>query len=207
MASKSPVSDRSYSETRPMGSERAEGVRSTVIKEGAYAGTFLSVDIERVCLPDREPFELEMIRHPGAAAVVPVDDEGNVILVRQYRHAAGGYILEIPAGKLDRDTDGNPEPPLACAKRELEEETGYRAERFTPMGFIYTTPGFTDEIIWLFLAEGLSQGQQKLERDEVLTVKSMPLSSALDLALSGGIEDGKTVAGLTRAARLAQKAG
>ncbi|MCA9581630.1 MAG: NUDIX hydrolase [Myxococcales bacterium] len=160
----------------------------------AFTGRMIHVDVDTVTLPNGRDVPLEIVRHPGAAAIVPVDDQGNVILVRQYRYAADGYILEIPAGKLDAG-----EPPATCAPRELLEETGYVAESMTPLGFIYASPGFTDERIWLFLARGLRFEKQALEADEVLDVETMPFAKAVALAEAGGIEDGKSIAGLLRA--------
>lgn len=171
------------------GVERLE-VRS--IHEGRVVRLF----VERVRLPNGNVCELEIVRHPGAAAVVPVDKEGRVLLVRQYRHAAGGYLLEVPAGKLDPG-----EPPEACARREVEEETGHRASDLVSLGSILTTPGFTDERIWLFLATGLEPTRQSLEADEVLTVERVELSEAERMALAGEIVDAKSVCALARAAR------
>jgi ADP-ribose pyrophosphatase len=135
-----------------------------------------------------------MIRHPGAAAVVAVDGAEQAVLVRQYRHAAGGWLLEVPAGKLDGS-----EPPETCAARELEEETGFRPGRLLPMGWIWTTPGFTDEKIWLFLALDLAETRQDLQAGELLTVERMPLAEAARLAGSGEIRDSKSVCALLRA--------
>lgn len=159
-----------------------------------YTGRIVDLSVDRVRLPDGRVCELELVRHPGAAAVVPVDDEGRVLLVRQYRYASGGWLLEIPAGKLDGD-----EPAEACAAREVEEETGFRAGRLVPMGWIWTTPGFSDERIWLFLALQLSKSRQRLQPDELLTVERVPLAEALRQAGQGEIRDAKSVCALLRA--------
>ncbi len=159
-----------------------------------YAGRVLRLAVESVRLPNGASCDLEIIRHPGAAAVVPVDDDGAVILVRQFRHAAGAWILEVPAGKLDAG-----EKPEACAARELEEETGYRAGALRSLGDILTTPGFTDERIWLFLARGLTPSRQNLQRDEALTVERLPLDRAVEMALRGELTDAKSVCALVRA--------
>jgi len=161
-----------------------------------YDGRIVRLSVDRVLLPNGHETELELIRHRGAAAVVPVDDEGAVWLVRQYRYAASGWLLEVPAGKLDGG-----EPPEDCARREVVEETGRRVRRLEPLGAIFTTPGFTDERIWLYLATGLEPADQALERHEVLSVVRMPLGEAVELALAGGIEDAKSVCALLRAAR------
>jgi len=164
-------------------------------KRGVFRGRVVDLSIERVRLPNGNVCELELIHHPGAAAVVPVDGDGNVLLVRQYRHATGGYLLEVPAGKLDPG-----ERPETCALREVEEETGYLPVNLTPLGWIWTTPGFTDEKIWLFLATGLAPARQDLQHDEVLTVERVPLAAAVAWALSGEIVDAKSVCALLRAA-------
>jgi ADP-ribose pyrophosphatase len=156
-----------------------------------YRGRVVNLNLETVTLPNGSTIELEVIRHPGAAAAVPLTDDGNVLLIRQYRHAAGGYIYEIPAGKIDPGED-----PLACAAREVEEEIGRRASSLTPMLSFYTTPGFTDEVIHLFLATGLTPGTQSLERDEVLEVVEMPLEQAIRHIADGTIRDAKTIIGL-----------
>ena len=114
--------------------------------------------------------DLETIRHPGAAAIVPIKDDGTVVLIRQFRHAAGGFIYEIPAGKLISGED-----PLHCAARELEEEVGYRASSFELLSSIFTAPGFADEVIHVYKATGLTKGRQQLDRDEVLEIVEMPL--------------------------------
>jgi ADP-ribose pyrophosphatase len=134
---------------------------------------------------------LEVVRHPGAAAVVPLKDDGTVILIRQFRHAAGGFIYEIPAGKLHPGED-----PTVCAARELEEEIGYRAGRFDPLSSIFTAPGFTDEVIHIYKATELTVGRQHLDRDEVLEVIEMPLSEAIRMIEAGAIRDAKSIVGL-----------
>jgi ADP-ribose pyrophosphatase len=160
-----------------------------------HDGRIVKLSLEEVRLPNGNEVTLEIIRHPGAAAVVPVDDQGRVILVRQYRHATGSWLLEVPAGKLDHPG----ESPEACALREVEEETGYRANRLVPLGWIWTTPGFTDEKIWLYLATELTPTRASLQADEVLTVETMPLAEAVRKATSGEIVDAKSVCALVRA--------
>jgi ADP-ribose pyrophosphatase len=159
-----------------------------------FQGKVVDLSVDRVELPNGNVCDLEMIRHPGAAAVVPVDPAGNVLLVRQYRYAASGWLYEVPAGKLDAG-----EPPSVCATREVEEETGWRPGRLTEMGWIWTTPGFTDERIWLYLATDLEESEQALQPDEVLSVERMPLEQAVDLARRGEIRDAKSVCALLRA--------
>ena len=161
-----------------------------------HDGRIVKLSLEEVRLPNGNTVTLELIRHPGAAAVLPVDHDGNAILVRQYRHATGSWLLEIPAGKLDHPG----ESPEDCALREVEEETGYRAGRLVPLGWIWTTPGFTDEKIWLYLALELTPTRSDLQPDEVLTVEKVPLAEAVRRAVAGEIVDGKSVCALVRAA-------
>lgn len=156
-----------------------------------YAGRVVTLNLETVTLPNGATVELEVIHHPGAAAAVPVRDDGAVLLIRQYRHAAGGYIYEIPAGKLNPGED-----PKDCAARELEEETGLRAASLEHLVSFFTTPGFTDEVIHIYQASGFTAGRQKLDEDEVLEVVAFPLEEALAKIQEGTIRDGKTIVGL-----------
>ena len=162
-----------------------------------FKGRVVDLAVDRVRLPNGKVCELELIRHPGASVVVPVDSSGSAILIRQYRHATGGFLLEAPAGKLDPG-----ESPEACAAREVQEETGFRAGRLEPLGWIWTTPGFTDEKIWLFLGQELSAASQALQPDEVLSVQRMPLEEAVEMALTGQITDAKTICALLRTRHL-----
>jgi len=156
-----------------------------------YKGKIITLNIDTVTLPNGVTVDLEMVRHPGAAAVVPLKDDGTLVLIRQFRHAAGGFIYEIPAGKLHPGED-----PKACAARELEEEIGYRAETLELLSSIFTAPGFTDEVIHIYKATGMTAGQQQLDRDEVLEVIEMPLQEAIDMIRAGLIRDAKTMVGL-----------
>ncbi len=156
-----------------------------------YSGKIVTLNIDTVRLPNGVTIDLEVIRHPGAAAVVPLKDDGTVILIRQFRHAADGFIYEIPAGKLHAKED-----PLACAARELEEEIGYRAGRFELLSSILTAPGFADEVIHVYLATGLTKGVQNLDQDEVLEIVEMPLSESIEKIENGAIRDAKTIVGL-----------
>jgi len=155
-----------------------------------YSGKVISVDLDEVQFPDGTTGELEMVRHSGASAVVPLLNSGKelqVVLVRQYRYAANGYIYEIPAGRLAPD-----ETPESCASRELKEETGYSAAAFRKLTTIYTTPGFTDERIHLFVAEQLTPGKSAHEPDEFLELHPVSLSEAVDMVRTGKIVDAKT---------------
>lgn len=156
-----------------------------------YTGKVVILNVDTVQLPNGVTVDLETIRHPGAAAVVPIKDDGTVVLIRQFRHAAGGFIYEIPAGKLSPGED-----PLHCAARELEEEVGYRASSFELLSSIFTAPGFADEVIHVYKATGLIKGRQQLDQDEVLEIVEMPLHLAIERILDGTIRDGKTIVGL-----------
>jgi len=161
-----------------------------VSSKRVYSGRVISVDVDRVRFPDGTVGELEMVRHSGASAVVPLLDGGSdpqVLLIRQYRYAADGYVYEIPAGRLDPG-----EAPESCASRELREETGYTAASLRLLTTIYTTPGFTDERIHLFVADGLKPGSSARESDEFLELHPVPLSEAVAMVQSGKIVDGKT---------------
>jgi ADP-ribose pyrophosphatase len=159
-------------------------------------GVMLEMISEEVELPGGRRAQLDLIRHPGAAAVVPFLSDDEILLIRQYRYAAGGEIYEVPAGKLEPG-----EAPEICARRELEEETGFRAERLEGLGEILTTPGFTDERIHLFAAEGLSPGQQNLDDDEVIELVPMPLSEALKMVWTGALPDAKSALAILQAAQ------
>jgi ADP-ribose pyrophosphatase len=156
-----------------------------------FRGRIVDLRLEEVDLPNGCRATLEVIRHGGAAAVVAVDDAGQTTLIRQFRHAAGGFIWEIPAGTLHPG-----ERPIDCAVRELEEETGFVAGDVVALGSILTTPGFCDERIHLFLARTLTCGRQSLDRDEVLSVSVVPFARALQMIRDGEIQDAKSIAGL-----------
>ena len=156
-----------------------------------YKGRIVTLNLETVTLPNGATVELEVIHHPGAAAVVPMKDDRTVILIRQYRHAVGGYIYEIPAGKLHLGED-----PLVCAQRELEEEIGYKAGVLDHVTSAYTTPGFTDEVIHIYKATQLQRGQQNLGHDEVLEIAEFPLEKTIAMIREGVIQDAKTIVGL-----------
>jgi len=163
--------------------------------EHIYKGSIVDLRLEPATLPNGVTVMLEMVRHPGAAAVVAVDETLHVTLVRQYRHAAGGFIWEVPAGKLDAG-----EAPEQCARRELREEAGLVAGELIRLGAVFTAPGFCDELIHLFLARRLTPAAQQLELDEVLTVERVPLREALAMIRSGALQDAKSIAGLYHAA-------
>jgi ADP-ribose pyrophosphatase len=167
-----------------------------------YEGRVLDVDLTHVELPGGRDVELEIIRHPGASAIVPFTSPDEVLLIHQYRFAADGFLWEVPAGKLDAG-----EPPEVCAARELEEETGHRADRLEPLASIYTTPGFTDEVIHLFAAFDLEPVGQRLEPDEWIEVVPKPFDEAVAMVFDGRIRDAKSALALLHAARRAGRLG
>jgi ADP-ribose pyrophosphatase len=156
-----------------------------------YKGRVVTLNLETVTLPNGVSVELEVVRHPGAAAIVPLKDAYTVILIRQYRLAAGGYIYEIPAGKLQPGED-----PAHCATRELEEEIGYRAGHLDKIATFFTAPGFTDEVMHLYVARNLVPGAQALDSDEVLEIVEISLEKAMAHIRDGTIRDAKTIIGL-----------
>lgn len=166
-----------------------------------YSGRVLNLDVDTVRFPDGSTGELEMIRHSGASAVVPFltepsSDDPQLLLIRQYRYASDGYLYEVPAGRLEPGED-----PTSCAIRELREETGCVAARVESLTTIYTTPGFTDERIHLFMAVGLTHtGSDAREADEFIETQPMPLSRALSMIESGEISDAKTAIAILFAA-------
>lgn len=168
----------------------------------AYAGRIIDVTLDRVLLPNGRETELEVVRHPGAAAMVPLEEDGTVLLIRQYRWAAEGFILEVPAGKLDGG-----EAPEECARRELEEEIGRRAGRLDLLGSVLTTPGFTDELIHLYLARDLEAGQSRPEQDEIIETRPIALDETPGMIARGEIRDAKSICALSMALELLRREG
>ena len=182
-------------------SDTREDREATLGTRLIHDGRVVHLSIDRVRFPDGSEGELELIRHPGASAILPVegseeDPDPTVLLLRQYRYAAGGFIYEVPAG-LPRAGESWEE----CARRELEEEAGVVAGRLVYLTRIHTTPGFTNEVIHLFAAFDLSPGRTSMDDDEFLTVESVRLSEALEMARTGRITDGKSLVTLLYAAR------
>ncbi|MDU4960449.1 MAG: NUDIX hydrolase [Sporomusaceae bacterium] len=162
-----------------------------VATERVYDGAMISVRRDTVLLPNGRQAGREVVEHPGAVAIVPVTADGNIIMVRQFRHPVGKLLLEIPAGKLDRG-----ECPDDCARRELEEETGYRAGELRRLTSIYTGPGFTDEIIHIYLATGMIAATQHPDEDEFLAVETYDRQQLQAMIASGELQDAKTLVGL-----------
>jgi 8-oxo-dGTP pyrophosphatase MutT (NUDIX family) len=166
----------------------------TIEKRSTYfRGRVITVTVDEVILPNGHRERLELVHHPGGAAVVALDDQDRVCLLRQYRHAANGWLWELPAGKLEPG-----EPPLETARRELTEEGGVRAANWESLGQHYSSPGVFGEILHLFFATGLEQAAAALEPSEVLEIHWVPFSQACDWAADGTIADGKTLVGLLR---------
>lgn len=160
-----------------------------------FKGHLVDLGLEQAQLPSGHTVDLEIIRHPGAAGVVPLHSDGTVTLIHQHRHAAGGMIYEIPAGLLEPG-----EPPQVSAARELAEEVQLQAEQYTHLATIHTTPGFTDEQIHLFAARGLSAAAGEPEAEEFIRVVRLPLREALAMVRDGRITDAKTICALLLAA-------
>ena len=164
--------------------------------ERLYEGHVINLRVDHVRLPDGLTVEREIVEHGGAVAIVPLDDEGHVYLVRQYRPAVGRNLLEIPAGGLKPG-----EEPVHCAERELQEEAGLFPGKLEPLGAFYPVPGYSSERIHLFLARELRPASLPGDADESITVERVSLAEVLERIDEGAIEDGKTIAGVLRVAR------
>ena len=167
-------------------------------REEIYDGAVLHVVKDKILLPDGNTSFREFCLHKGAVAVIPITENNEAILVRQFRYAHHREFLEIPAGKFDFID----EEPLAAAKRELEEETGASAAKYTYLGVLDTTPALIDEKIHLYMAEELTYGEMHLDEDEFLSVERIPLTKLIDMVMSGEIRDGKTQIAILKAARI-----
>ena len=168
-----------------------------------FTGRVIQVNVERVELPNGNVADLEIIHHPGGAAVVAIDAKENVCLLRQFRHAANGYLWELPAGKID-----NKEPPFNTAVRELAEEAGASAAQWESLGDYVSSPGVFTEVVHLFLATDLTHSFHGHEEHEVIEVHWKPLAEAVRMAAHGEIRDGKSLVGIFRAAaKLAERRG
>ncbi len=157
-----------------------------------YDGKIIKLEVDEAKLPNGANATREVVRHPGGVGVVPIDEEGFLYLVKQYRYPFSKITTEIPAGKLD----GKGEDPEDAGRRELMEETGLSAKKFTFLGSIYASPGFCDEEIYLYLAEGLTQGESDPDEDEFVAVSRIHIKEFIEQITEGKIHDGKTVAGV-----------
>ena len=181
--------------------ERDRLVEKQISSESAFEGKILHVKCDMVKLPNGNEASREIIRHIGAVCVVPVTDDGCVVMERQFRYPIDQVISEIPAGKLDAKNEDR----LEAAKRELREETGYIAEKWIDMGIYYPAAAYSDEKITMYLATGLSKGERKLDEDEFLDVELIPIKDLVDRIMSGDITDGKTQVAILKAYHLLYK--
>jgi ADP-ribose pyrophosphatase len=173
----------------------AEVTNRAQTRRDIFRGRIVDVGVEDVTLPNGQRVALEIIRHPGGAAAVALDEDGRVCLLRQYRHAAGGWLWELPAGKIDPG-----ETPFTTARRELAEEAGLAADHWQELGHLHSSPGVFTEVIHLYLARELRQLSQTHDADEVIEIHWLPFAEAINRCRSGEITDAKTLVGLYRAA-------
>ena len=166
--------------------------------EEEFKGKVLHVTLDTVKLPNGNSATREVVRHIGAVCVVPVDENGNVVMERQFRYPIDSVISEIPAGKLDDPAEDR----LSAAKRELREETGYTADEWTDLGIYHPAPAYSDEKITIYLAKGLHKGERSLDEDEFLNVELVPLKKLAEDVMAGKITDGKTQVAILKAARM-----
>lgn len=171
---------------------------SKISSQEVFNGNLLHVFHDEVTLPNGKPAGRDLIRHGGAVAIVPVTDDGCVYVERQFRYPLNRVITEIPAGKLDSKNEDR----LLAAQRELREETGLVADIWTPIGTFVPSPAYTDEVIWLYVAQGLRKGERELDDDEFIDVQKVPMKELVQQIMDGQIDDGKSVAALLKAAVL-----
>ncbi len=172
------------------------GDMETKNRSKVFSGLVIDIEQMDVLIGNQGWYTYQIVRHPGGAAILPLHEDGSVTLIRQLRPAVGDFLLELPAGRLSPGED-----PQLCAARELTEETGLTAATLTSLGVLHSSPGVFDEVIHLYLATGLSQGEPAPEAYEEIYCVRLPLAEALTMAAEGGITDGKTIAALLRAGR------
>ena len=170
-------------------------IEKQLSSENVFKGVLLDVYRDEIELPNGKAAKREYIKHVGAACVVPVDNDGNIIIEKQFRYPFNKVLTEIPAGKLD----SKEEPHLEAALRELREETGFTAEKMVYLGEFYPTCAYSDEVIHMYLATGLTKGEQELDEDEFVGVEKMPLEEAVNEIMAGNIPDGKTQTAILKA--------
>lgn len=156
-----------------------------------YQGRVFDVRVDNIRLPDGREISLDIVSHSGAVTLVPIDEQGFIWFIRQYRHAAGREILELPAGVIEED-----EPPEQCAQRELREETGMAANSLEKLGEFFLAPGYSTEYMYVYLAKGLSPAPLRQDEDEIISTEKIPLKQAYQLAKQGAIQDSKSLAAL-----------
>lgn len=174
----------------------------TLSREDIYSGRIVQLHVDKVKLVDGSISTREIVEHDGGVTVIPVDDEGNVYCVRQFRYAFGEHILETPAGKLEKGED-----PFACAVRELSEETGFTAENYIFLGEFYPSPGYCHEKLYAYLATGLKKGKAHLDEGEFLDVEKYPLDVLVEMAMNNKIYDAKTIIAVLKAKRYLETRG
>lgn len=160
-------------------------------RETIFKGRVFDIDRLQVRLPDQKESYYEMVTHPGAVSIIPIDEQGRILFVRQFRPAAWQEVLELPAGTLEKGED-----PLECAKRELREETGWATRQIKELGAFYLAPGYSSECLHMFLARDLYHAPLQADQDEFINVEAIPLARAYEMAYKGEFKDGKTLAGL-----------
>jgi len=166
-------------------------LEKTMNRKTIYSGKVITLDVETVLLPNNKVASREIVRHPGAVAILPIDDQGNIYFVKQFRKAIEHELLEIPAGKLEKG-----EEPSQCALRELQEEIGFTSIKLTFLTQIYTSPGFADEKIWIFKAENLVKSELMKDEDEFINIYRYRPDEAFNMIKNGKIRDAKTIAAL-----------
>ncbi|MCL2838694.1 MAG: NUDIX hydrolase [Oscillospiraceae bacterium] len=166
----------------------------SIKSEQIFDGKILSVRVDTVAMPDGRTATREIVDHSGGVCVVPITENNEVIMVRQFRKPLEAAILEIPAGKLNKGEDH-----YECGVRELEEETGYKSNNIAYLGHIFPTPGFANETIHIYLATELYKGEANLDLDEYLVVEKIPLDTVVDMIMNNEINDSKTVVGILKA--------
>lgn len=169
----------------------------TIDSHYEYQGRILNLRLDHVELPSGREGTREVVEHPGGVCLAGLTDQRELLFVRQFRYPYGRLLLELPAGKLERGED-----PLEAGKRELGEETGASAREYRSLGVMYPSVGYTDEVIHMYLATGLTFGEMHPDADEFLSVEKIPLSRAVEMVMAGEIEDGKTQIAVLKAARL-----
>lgn len=168
-----------------------ESKTKRIDRKKVFKGKVFTVAEDTIQFPNGTQAKWDVLLHDGAAAVVPIDDDGNIILVEQYRCVEDGQVLEIPAGKLDQGED-----TMVCAARELEEETGYKPRTLMPVCSIYSAVGFSDEIVYIYVANGLEKGQINLDEDEYVNIKKYTMDQVINKILNGEIKDSKTISAI-----------
>ena len=166
----------------------------------SYSGIIVDVTLDQIELANGRQAFREVVHHPGGVTILPLDDEGCVYCVRQFRYPYGEILLEVPAGKLERGED-----PFECARRELTEETGFTADNWQSLGCLYTSPGYSGETLYLYLARGLRAGEAHPDEGEFLSVERIPLAQLLEQVMDGRIRDAKTVAAVLKTAYFLKK--